>query len=176
VSGEVLGHQKRFAEAFAAFDASLAICLKIAEADPQNIDCIALLAATYACRGGARVWAGQPAEAAADLRRSLELWDKIPTLQNPDYQVSRSQALALLAGLGGDAKAGVTKDEAKKFADRSVALLAELVKSGWGSPTELKEPDFDAVRGRADFQKLAAEVEARAGKVPATAPPAPPQK
>src|SRR5262249_21296068 len=102
--------------------------------------------------------------------------DKIPTMQNPDFQVSRSQALALLAGLGGDAKAGVTKDEAKKFADQSVALLAELVKSGWSSPTELKEPDFDAVRGPADFQKLVAEVERRAWKGPETGLPAPQKK
>jgi hypothetical protein len=176
VSGDVLGRQKRFAEAFAAFEASLAISLKLAEADPQNTGILDFLAATYTSRGGARVWAGQPAKAAADLRRALELWDKVPTLQHHDYKVARSQALALLAGLGGDTKSGVTKDEAKKFADQSVALLAELVKSGWGSPTELKEPDFDAVRGRADFQKLVAEVEARAGKVPETAPPAPQQK
>ena len=30
-------------------------------------------------------------------------------------------------------------------------------------PDELKEPDFDALRGRADFQKLVAELEAKAG-------------
>ncbi|HTU16828.1 MAG TPA: hypothetical protein VMG10_02095 [Gemmataceae bacterium] len=29
----------------------------------------------------------------------------------------------------------------------------------WVLPSELKEPDFDALRGRADFQKLVAEVE-----------------
>jgi hypothetical protein len=38
-------------------------------------------------------------------------------------------------------------------------------------PDELKEPDFDALRGRPDFQKLVAEVEAKAEKPPATAPP-----
>jgi hypothetical protein len=38
-------------------------------------------------------------------------------------------------------------------------------------PSELKEPDFDALRGREDFQKLFAEVEAKAEKVPETAPP-----
>jgi len=71
---------------------------------------------------------------------------------------------ALLAGLGGDAKSGVTKDEAKAFADQSVAALAAIVKSGWALPSELKEPDFDALRGRADFQKLFAAVEAKAEK------------
>jgi hypothetical protein len=77
-------------------------------------------------------------------------------------QVDRSRALALLAGLGGDAKFGVTTDEARTFAGQSVAALADAVKAGWALPSELKEPDFDAVRGRDDFRKLVAEVEAKA--------------
>lgn len=64
-------------------------------------------------------------------------------------------------------KSGVTADEAKAFADRAVAALADAVKFGWAVPTELQEPDFDALRGRADFQKLVAEVKAKAEQ-PAT--------
>ena len=67
-----------------------------------------------------------------------------------------------MAGLGGDAKSGVIQDEARTFADQSAAL-AEAVKAGWALPSELKEPDFDALRGRDDFKKLLAEVEAKAG-------------
>jgi hypothetical protein len=74
-------------------------------------------------------------------------------------------------GLAGDAKSGVTKEDATTFADQSVAALAGVVKTGWALPNELREPDFDAVRGRADFRKLFAEVEAKAEKVPETAPP-----
>jgi hypothetical protein len=58
----------------------------------------------------------------------------------------------------------VTAAEAKTFADRSVTNLAAVVNRGWALPSELKEPDFDAVRGRTDFQKLFAEVEAKAEK------------
>ena len=76
--------------------------------------------------------------------------------------VERSRALAILAGLGQDAKSGVTKEEASTFADRSVADLAAAIETGWALPSELKEPDFDALRGRADFQKLVAEAEAKA--------------
>ena len=68
----------------------------------------------------------------------------------------------MLAGLAGNAKSGVTKDQARTLADQSVAALADGVKAGWAIPSELKEPDFDALRGRADFQKLVAEVEAKA--------------
>ncbi len=58
---------------------------------------------------------------------------------------------------------------AKRFADQSVAALAAVVKLGWALPSELKEPDFDAVRGRPDFQKPVAEVEGKAEKPPETA-------
>jgi hypothetical protein len=45
-----------------------------------------------------------------------------------------------------------------------------VVKAGPAIPSELKEPDFAALRGRADFQGLLAEVEAKAEKPLATAP------
>jgi hypothetical protein len=42
----------------------------------------------------------------------------------------------------------------KKFADQSVAALAAVVKTGWPLPSELKDPDFNAVRSRPHFQQL----------------------
>ena len=54
---------------------------------------------------------------------------------------------------------------------QAVASLRDAVSAGWGLLNDLKEPDFDAIRGRADFQKLVAEVEAKVEKVPDTAPP-----
>ena len=105
------------------------------------------------------------AEAAADLRRALELWAKLPH-RNGDPQFEQSRAPALLAGLGRDAKSGVTKEEAKEFAERSVAALAAAVKTGRADPSELKEPDFDALCGRDDFTKLLAELEAKSGPKP----------
>ena len=107
-----------------------------------------------------------PAEAAADLRRAFALWEKGKSEVNETH-FERSRALALLAGLAADAKSGVTKAEAATFADQVVAALADAVSAGWSWPNDLKEPDFDALRGRADFQKLVAEVEAKAGKPPA---------
>jgi serine/threonine protein kinase len=102
------------------------------------------------------------AKGAADVRRAVELWGKARNL-NTEVRFELASALAVLAGLGGDAKSGVTKDEAKTFADQSVTALAAAVKAGWAVPRELKEPDFDALRNRADFRKLLAEVEARSG-------------
>jgi len=39
-----------------------------------------------------------------------------------------------------------------------------------GQPSELKGPDFDALRGRADFQTLVVQVESKAKKPAETAP------
>ena len=65
----------------------------------------------------------------------------------------------------------MTKEEARTFADQSVAALADAVKTGWALPSELKEPDFDSLRGRAQFQRLVAEVEKQAEKSRETTPP-----
>jgi serine/threonine-protein kinase len=160
--GLVLAREKRFAEAFTAIDAGLAIRKKLVEANPKTTEYGNNLGYSHAYRGWALVRAGQPSRAAADLRRAVELWSKDPA---PDLQTryQRSQALALLAGLGGEAKSGVTMAETAMFADQAVASLRDAINAGWNQSDELKEPDFDAVRGRADFRRLVAEVEARSG-------------
>jgi hypothetical protein len=94
------------------------------------------------------------------VQRALDLWAKLAHL---DIEMQVERALALLAGLGGDARSSVTAAEARSFADKSVAALAEAVRAGWALPSELREPDFDALRRREDFQKLLAEVDAKAG-------------
>ncbi len=154
--GRLLARQKRFAEAFTALDAGLAIYQKLTRADPKNTEYASLLADGHACRGWALVRSGQPSQAAAHLRRAVEQWAQVPA-PDPGDQFERSRALALLAGLGGEAKSGVTTAEAAAFADQSVASLRDAINAGWNWPNELKEPDFDPLRGRADFQKLAAK-------------------
>ena len=99
---------------------------------------------------------------AADLRQSIELSAKVPSPPVPDW-FERSRSLALLAGLGGEAKTGVTTVEASAFAVQAVASLRDAINAGWNRPDELKEPDFDALRSRDDFKKLLAEVEANSG-------------
>src|SRR5262249_30056162 len=158
--GGQLIRQKRFAEAFTAIDAGLAIRKKLAEADPKTTEYRIHLGYSHAYRGWARVRAGQPAKAAADLRRAVELWAKDPA-QESTTRFERSRALALLAGLGGKAKSGVTAAQAAAFADQALAALRDAINAGWNWPGELKEPDFDPLRGRADFQKLVAEEEAK---------------
>src|SRR5437868_2940379 len=78
---------------------------------------------SHALRGWALVRAGQPA-AAADLRRAVELWARLPGL-DVETRFKRSRVLALLAGLGGDAQSGVTAAEAQTFADQALTSLRD---------------------------------------------------
>jgi tetratricopeptide (TPR) repeat protein/tRNA A-37 threonylcarbamoyl transferase component Bud32 len=168
--GRLLAGEQRFADAFTALDAGLAIRQKLVNADPKNTEYPTDLGYSHAYRGWARVRAGQSARAAVDLRRAVALWGgaKAP---NTETRFERSRALALLAGLAADAKSGVTAAETAAFADQAVASLRDAVNAGWGMVAELREPDFDALRGRADFQNLVAEVEAKGDKVRETSPP-----
>jgi serine/threonine-protein kinase len=164
--GGVLVRQKRFAEALNAMDAAMAIRQKLAEADPKNRVYTNYLGLSHANRGWALVRSGSAdggSKGAADLRRGLELLAKIPDL-SPETRIGRSWALALLAGLGADAKSGVTTAEAAAFADQAVAALRDAIEAGWNDPDELKEPDFDPIRGRDDFKKVLAELEAKSAK------------
>ncbi len=156
--GRLHAREKRFAEAFAALDTGLALCQKVADADPKRTETVRQLGSGHAIRGWARVRAGQPALAAPDLRRALELWAKTPQ-EDIEMRFERGHVLALLAGLGKDPKSGVTAAQAAAFAEQSVPALRDAVSSGWNLPDELKEPDFDAIRDRADFKKFVAELE-----------------
>jgi serine/threonine protein kinase len=151
--GQVHAREKRFSEAFAALEQGLAIRQKLADANPTMENYMNELGYSHACRGWAHVRAGHPAEAAADLRRGLALWDKGKAADR-EMRFERSRALALLAGLAADGKSGVTAAEATAFADQAVATLRNAIRAGWRDVAELKEPDFDAIRGRDDFKKL----------------------
>jgi tetratricopeptide (TPR) repeat protein len=160
--GRLLAGQQRFAEAFTALDAGLAIRQKLAKAEPKNTEYVTDLGYSHAYRGWALVRFGQPSQAAADLRQAVELWARAKA-PNTETRFERSRALALLAGRGGEAKSGVSTAEAAAFAEQSVAALGDAIQAGWNRPDDLQEPDFDPLRGRADFQKLVAELEAKAG-------------
>jgi tetratricopeptide (TPR) repeat protein len=166
--GRVYALDKRFTDALPALDTGLAILLKRAQREPKNADVVGELPYGYALRGWARVRAGMNAAAATDLRRAAQLEDSFSHVIDDGFpqgyqRLGLAQALALLAGLRTDPKSGVTALEASKLAERAVAALRDALEAGWGNAAELKEPDFDALRGRDDFKKLVAEVEARSG-------------
>jgi tetratricopeptide (TPR) repeat protein/tRNA A-37 threonylcarbamoyl transferase component Bud32 len=160
--GRLYVRQGRFAEALAELDEGLAIRQKLADSEPDKALYANHLGYSYAYRGEAHMRAGHPAKAVADLRQSIALWDK-EKASNTETRFERSRALALLAGLSGEARSGVTPAEAAAFADQAVASLRDAINAGWNEPDELKERDFGALRGQDDFKKLVAEMEAKSG-------------
>jgi serine/threonine-protein kinase len=159
--GEFYVRQKRLADAVGPLDQSVVIMQKLANKSPDNTTFKTYLGCIHSVRGFARARTGQPAEAAADLRRAVELLHTDAPL-NISQRFYRSWALAQLAGLGGDTKSGVTAVEGAAFADQSVVALRDAIQAGWANPDDLKEPEFDLLRKRDDFQKLQKEVEAKA--------------
>jgi tetratricopeptide (TPR) repeat protein len=114
--GRVLARLQQFPEAFTALENGLAISRKLATGYLQNPEYVSNLGYSHAYLGGARVRAGQGAAAAADLRRAVELWAKVPPLDTSMFyayhaRFELARALALLAGLGKDPKSGVTTAE-----------------------------------------------------------------
>jgi tetratricopeptide (TPR) repeat protein len=164
--GLVLARRQRFAEGFAAINAGLSIRQKLAGADPKNTEYVSDLGYGYAYRGTAVVQsasADRGSKAARDLRMAVELWDRARS-PNPETHFERSRALALLAGLADDGASGVSREEAARCADRSIAALRDAINAGYDWPSQLKEPDFNPLRSRDDFKKLLAELDAKSGR------------
>ena len=134
---------------------------ELVESDAEDAGFTSVLRDSHAYRGWALVRCGQPSRATTDLRRALELLAKEPA-PDPEVRFERSHVLALLAGLGGEKDSGVTPAEAAGFADQAVAALHDAIRAGWGMTDYLKQPDFDALRGRDDFKKLVLEFEGKA--------------
>jgi hypothetical protein len=144
-------------------DKGQALFQKLSAAHPENARYTLRLGYSHAFRGAARARAGQSA-AAADLRRALKLWAGTKDADAED-RFEQARAQAVLAGLGADPKSGVTAAEAAAFADQAVTGLQDANQTGWINVAELKEPDFDPLRKRADFQKLVKELETKTATV-----------
>lgn len=168
--GRHYAQDNRFNEAFAALDKGFAIRKQLVGAEPSNFDYLDHLAFSLAYRGWAHLRAGHPADAAIELRRAWEIWEKDNSM-NTQSRFESSRVLSLLTGLGIDPNSGVSAAEAAAFADKAIAGLAEVIKTDWVQSDELNEPDFDPLRTREDFRKLIKELEAKFPREKAVAPP-----
>jgi tetratricopeptide (TPR) repeat protein len=159
--GQLQGRLELFVEALSTLDQSVTLGHRLAKAQPTNPDYQNALAESHAHRGRVHARAGSPAEAATDLRRALELWAKKKST-DLDTRFEKSRAMALLCGLGTEAKSGVTATEVAGLANHAVATLREAIADGWAKPDELNEPDFNSLRHRDDFQQLQKEAQGKA--------------
>jgi tetratricopeptide (TPR) repeat protein len=160
-TGRLLARLGQLPEALSYLDSAQAACRQLADAYPLTRHYALRLGYSHAFRGAARARAGRPSEAATDLRRAMELWATNENL-DPDDRLEQARALALLSALGSVPNSGVTSVEAAALADQAVAALRKAVQAGWARAGELKEPEFDSLRKREDFQKLVKELETKA--------------
>src|SRR5262249_26924799 len=117
------------------------------------------LAYSFLRRGLARGDLGDPAGAAADVRRAVALGEGLPS-RTAEGWFQTACAHAALAGLAGRAGSGVSAAEAVTEADAAMAVLRRAVAMGYRSPAAFRTEDaLDPLRKREDFQKLLAELE-----------------
>ena len=102
---------------------------------------------------------GDPAGAAADVRRALRLCDGLPPRSGRDL-FETACCHAALAGLAGRAGSGVSAAEGEAEAARAMEWLGRAVANGYRNTNQLRiESALDPLRDRADFKKLMAELE-----------------
>jgi hypothetical protein len=105
-------------------------------------------------RGLARRALGDPAGAAADVRRATALFDALPRRWNEEWFLSAC-AHAALAGLAGQAGAGVPVAEGEEQAARAMGSLHKAVAMGYRSEGAFRTEDaLDPLRDRPNFQAL----------------------
>jgi tetratricopeptide (TPR) repeat protein len=106
-------------------------------------------------RATSRVRAGQVDEA-------LKETEELAKISNPLILYNAACVFALAAGRPAEAGASLSRDECGK---RAVSLLQQAIAQGFKDAGHMKkDDDLKALRGRADFQKLLAALEAAAAK------------
>jgi eukaryotic-like serine/threonine-protein kinase len=105
-------------------------------------------------RGLARRALGDPAGAAAYVRRATALYDTLPWRSGEEWFLSAC-AHAALAGLAGQAGAGVSAAEGEAEATRAMGLLHKAAAMGYRSHEAYRNEDaVDPLRDRDDFRLL----------------------
>jgi hypothetical protein len=102
-----------------------------------------------------------PVAAAAGARRARELYESLPA-RSPYELVELAGCHAIVAGQAGTEGSGVSAADGRAAADAAVAALRQAVAGGYGNLDALRrDASLDALRGRADFQKLLTDLESR---------------
>ncbi len=144
----------RPAEAREQCEQALTILRDLYRVDPGSTENRDRLAECYLVRGLIHRALNDPAGAAADARRAVELYDSRPSRSGERWFLSAC-AHAALAGLADRDVSGVSAVEATSEAETAVALLHKAVGVGYRNPDAYRTEDaLDPLRGRADFQQL----------------------
>jgi tetratricopeptide (TPR) repeat protein len=157
-------------EAVAACQEAAAIRQRLSDSRPTFACLRSELAATLSTLGMVLRRAGRPVEAAAAFRRAVVLMESLPEPRPRDhYDLARAHAQ--IASIASEPGSRINADEGAADATQAVAALKAALTAGFGSGRLSTDADLDALRGRADFQRLLKHPDG-AAKVPAAATPA----
>ncbi|MFO0958443.1 MAG: hypothetical protein U0800_13600 [Isosphaeraceae bacterium] len=135
---------------------AIALAQELAEGSPKAAASRSLLADALRRRARLELDAGDAAGADADARRSVDLFEGLPS-RNGREQFAIACARATLS-------ASAAREEAGPLADRAMADLRDaLARGNRSTPLDRYEPDLGPLRGRDDFKALMAELGEPAG-------------
>jgi hypothetical protein len=109
----------------------------------------------------------EKARDAAGCRATADTWEKLKRTDAVSlYTAARMRAVtAAVIRLAAKTPGADAARLAKEEADRAMAWLKQAVAAGYHDAAQLvKDKDLDALRDRADFQKLLAELKAASKK------------
>jgi hypothetical protein len=151
---DVLLRLGRPAEARDGYDRAVAIIEPPARENPKVPVYRNCLAKGLQGRAMARLALGDPAGAAADIRRALGIWDGLPKRSHEEW-FATACCHAALAGLAGRDGSGVSLGATASEADTAITLLIKAVGLGYRNADAFRtERALDSLRARPDFRLL----------------------
>ena len=101
----------------------------------------------------------------AGCRRTAELWEKLHRTDPRSLYNAACYRAVIAAVIRASDKSPAAAQEARAEADRAMAWLQQAIAAGYDNVALMKkDSDLDALRDRADFQKLLAEQEAHSAR------------
>jgi eukaryotic-like serine/threonine-protein kinase len=160
-TADLLRKLGRRVEARAACERALALQELLFKEYPQSTEYRGVLAATCLRTGQVQCDAKDLAAAAATWRRAIALYEGIKSPYD-EQLFFRACCHAGLSELGNRPGSGVSAAEGRAETDRAMSWLRKAVTAGYSNPDAFRiESALDPLRGREDFKKLVAELEAK---------------
>jgi eukaryotic-like serine/threonine-protein kinase len=167
VLGDVERSLGRAAEARGEYERAIALREQRLSTDSMHRDLVFGLACSLWRRGRTLVDLGDPAGAAADVRRAMRFFDELLPKHEDEFETGCCHVLpelacchATLAGLAGQSGSGVSPANGKQEAAQAMQCLDRAVANGYRNTHELRiESALNPLRNRPDFKKLMAELE-----------------
>ncbi len=162
-------------EALRLSEQARALMAPLAKDNPTDAQMQTDLALSYASLGNVLRRKAQTGRALEAFRQASAVLDKLP--RNADVCYNLACMLALCSSVVGQGKTELTvaeQEQRRRYADQAMDALRQAVAAGSRNPGELRhDSELDAVRSRADFQQLLADLEAKrpiAGKAKTPSP------